>query len=131
MRRSLFLRMFPSRLPDWLQEALRDRYLWSMVIVALVVNLGLFVFLLIQFNALPPFVPLHFDASGQPDRIEPKDFIFSLPQIGLILIIGNALLAAFSYRRERLAAYILTGMAIVVQLLLWVAAIQIVLVVSA
>lgn len=119
------------RLPLWLQAALRDRLIWAMVIVALVVNLGLFAFLLIQFNQLPPFLPLHFEIAGDPDRIEPRGLLFTLPQIGLITIFGNFVLASLIYRREPLAAYLLSGTAIVMQFLLWFAAIQIVRVVSA
>ena len=63
---------FLSRLPLWLQATLRDRYLWAMLIIALLINLGLFAFLILVSNQLPPLVPLHFDAAGQPDRIEDK-----------------------------------------------------------
>jgi uncharacterized membrane protein len=112
----------------------RDRYVWALVIIALIVNLGLFAYLLLEFNrvppTLPPLVPLHFDASGEPDRIEPRSALFSLPQIGLIVIIGNFVLGALMYRREPLATYLLAGTGIVIQLLLWLAAIQIVRIVA-
>ncbi len=115
-----------ERLPLWLQAAVRDRYLWAMLIIALFVNLGLFAFLLLLQTQLPPLVPLHFDAAGQPDRIEPKDAIFSLPQIGLIMIVLNLILGAIVYRREPLTSYLLGGIAIAVQFLLWFAAISII-----
>lgn len=117
---------FLARFPDWLQAALRDRYVWSMLIVALFVNLGLFAFLLVVVNQLPPLVPLHFDAAGQPDRIEDRSAIFSLPQIGLIMIVLNFLFGSLLYRREPLASYLLGGIAIVAQFLLWFAAVSIV-----
>ncbi len=127
--------------PDWQDHlppsalaVLRDRYLWALLIVALVVNLGLFAYLMFEFTrvppALPPLVPLHFDVNGDPDRIEPSGALFSLAQIGLIVIIGNLALGAFMYRRERLATYLLAATAIVIQLLLWLAAIQIIRVVA-
>jgi uncharacterized membrane protein len=116
--------------PPSLQLAGRDRFLWAMIIVALLVNLGLFAFLIIQFSTLPPLVPLHFDPTGQPDRIEPSNTIFSLPQIGLIVIALNFGFGSLIYRREQLAAYLLAGSAIVVQFLLWFAAIQIVRIVA-
>jgi hypothetical protein len=113
---------------------IRDRYLWALVIVALIVNLGLFAYLILEFNrvppTLPPLVPLHFDASGEPDRIEPRSALFSLPQIGLIVIVGNLMLGALMYRREPLATYLLAGTAIIIQLLLWLATIQIVRIVA-
>jgi hypothetical protein len=126
MRQLYLPTTFLSRLPLWIQAALRDRYLWAMLIVALFVNLGLFAFLLLLANQLPPLVPMHFDAAGQPDRIEPKGAIFSLPQIGLIMIAVNTVIGAVMYRREPLAAYLLGGVAIVGQFLLWFAAITIV-----
>ena len=123
-----------QRIPPGVLLVLRDRYLWALVIVALVVNLGLFGYLIFEFSrvppALPPLVPLHFDVNGDPDRIESRDALFSLAQIGLIVIIGNLGLGALMYRRERLAAYLLAATATVIQLLLWFAAIQIIRVVA-
>ncbi len=109
---------------------IRDRYLWALVIVALIVNLGLFAYLIIEVNrvppTLPPLVPLHFDAAGEADRIEPRNALYSLPQIGLVVIVGNLALGTLMYRREPLAAYLLAGTAVVIQFLLWIAAIQVV-----
>ncbi len=123
-----------QQIPPGVLLILRDRYLWALVIVALVVNLGLFGYLIFEFSrvppALPPLVPLHFDVNGDPDRIESRDALFSLAQIGLIVIIGNLGLGALMYRRERLAAYLLAATATVIQLLLWFAAIQIIRVVA-
>lgn len=115
-----------DRLPQWLQAALRDRYLWAMVIIALFVNLGLFAFLSLVVSSLPPLLPLHFDAAGQADRIEDKSGIFSLAQIGLIMIVLNFVFGSAIYRREPLASYLLGGIAIVTQFLLWFAAVSIV-----
>jgi Domain of unknown function (DUF1648) len=126
MRELSFPSNFINRLPLWLQGPLHDRYLWAMLIIALFVNLGLFAFLLLVQNQLPLLVPLHFDSAGQPDRIEGREAIFSLPQIGLIMILGNILVGALFYRREPLTTYLLAGVAIVVQFLLWLAAISIV-----
>jgi hypothetical protein len=119
-----------DRFPAWLRAALHDRYFWAMLIVALFVNLGLFAFLMLVSPQLPLLVPLHFDGAGTPDRIESKTAIFSLPQIGLIMIVVNFVLGAMSYRRETLVSYLLACVAIGVQLLLWIAAILIVRVVT-
>ncbi len=121
---------------DWRQrlapvalDVARDRYLWALLIVALVVNLGLFAYLIFEFSrvppVLPPLVPLHFDPNGQPDRIEPREALFSIAQIGIIVIVGNLGLGALMYRHERLATYLLGATSIVIQVLLWFAAIQI------
>lgn len=123
-----------NRIPPSLRGVIQDRYLWALLIVALVVNLGLFAYLIFEFSRvppiIPPLVPMHFDATREADRIEPRDGLFSLAQIGLVVILGNMGLGAFIYRRERLAAYLLASTSIVIQLLLWTAAIQIILVVT-
>lgn len=131
MRQLPFPSSFDARVPEWLRAALHDRYFWGMLIVALVVNLGLFAFLILVAPQLPPLVPLHFDTLGQADRIESKDAIYSLPQIGLIMIVLNFAVGALAYRRETLVAYLLGGVAIGAQFLLWFAAISIVRVVIA
>ncbi len=127
-----FSSSWTSRLPAPVIQLLQDRYLWALLIVALVVNLGLFAWLIFEVSrnppGIPPLVPLHFDSTGKPDRIEPRDGLFSLAQIGLIIILGNIGLGGFMYRRERLASYVLAATSILIQLLLWFAAIQIVLV---
>lgn len=126
MRQLSFPPGFLDRLPLSLQAVIRDRYLWALVIVALFVNLGLFAFLLLVASQLPPFVPLHFDAAGIADRVDDKSAIFSLPQIGLIMILLNAIIGTIFYRREPLSAYLLGAIAIVAQFLLWFAAVSIV-----
>ncbi len=131
MRPLSFPASWGARLPGWLRDALRDRYFWAMLIVALFVNFGLFAFLFFVLPQLPPLAPLHFDAAGQPDRIEPQTAIFSLPQIGLIMIGLNFTLGALAYRRETLVSYLLGGVAIGAQFFLWFAAISIVRVVIA
>jgi hypothetical protein len=117
---------FIDRLPEWLRAVLRDRYIWAMLIIALFVNLGLFAFLLLVAGQLPQFVSMHFDALGVADRIEDRSAVFTLPQIGFIVILVNFFFVAVGYRREPLAAYLLSGMAIAVQFLLWFAAVGIV-----
>src|ERR1700674_2700439 len=106
---------FLDRLPLWLQATLRDRYLWAMVIIAVFVNLGLFAFLLLVTTQLPHLIPMHFDSGGQPDRIEDRSVFFSLPQIGLIMIVLNFFVSGAMYRREPLASYLLSAVAIAVQ----------------
>jgi len=126
MRQLSFPSKFGARLPEWLRDALRDRYFWAMLIVALLLNLGLFAFLFVLLPQLPPLVPLHFDSARAPDRIEANFAIFTLPQIGLVIIGLNFALGAAAYRRETLVSYLLNGVAIGAQFLLWFAAIDIV-----
>jgi hypothetical protein len=61
-------------------------------------------------------LPLHFDASGLPDRIVPKSGLFVLPLIGLIAWVFNLVMGIWLYRWvQQGAAYLLWGGAVVVQ----------------
>lgn len=87
-------------------------------LVALLALTGLLCF---RFPNLPPLIPLHFDALGMPDRLGVRGQIFFLPLIGLIVLTVNGILGGLLYRRERLAAYLLWGGALTVQVLFWAA----------
>jgi hypothetical protein len=74
-----------------------------------------------RFPALPMLMPLHFGASGSPDRLGPRGEIFLIPLIGLSTLLINGLLGGFLYRHDRVASYLLWGGSILVQLLVWTA----------
>ncbi len=104
----------------------RDRTLLILVALALVVNLALFAYLAIRFDALPDLLPLHFDVLGQPDRIEAKTSIFGLPIIGLIVFFLNSAFGALAHRPQRAAALLLTASGLLVQILMWIATLSII-----
>jgi Protein of unknown function (DUF1648) len=113
--------------PDGILTLLaRDRTLLVLVALALVVNLALFAYLVIRFDALPDLLPLHFDVLGQADRIEAKTSIFGLPLIGLIVFFLNSAFGALVHRPQRAAALFLTTAGLLVQLLMWIAALSII-----
>ncbi len=105
---------------------LRDHALQILVALALVANLVLFGYLAIRFEALPDNLPLHFDVSGLPDRIDVKSGIFGLPIIGLVVFVLNTVLGAFVHQHQRAATLLLATSALVVQVMMWVAAINII-----
>jgi hypothetical protein len=86
--------------------------------MALVGLLGMVSF---RFPALPVLMPLHFGASGSPDRLGPRSEVFLIPLIGLLTLLINGALGSLLYRRDRVASYLLWGGAILVQLLAWTA----------
>jgi uncharacterized membrane protein len=100
---------------------LHDHTLQFLLAATLIVNIALFSYLLIRFDALPELLPLHFDASGMPDRIEAKNGIFALPTIGLIVLVLNIVLGIPIHRRESIATKLLIAGALVVQVIMWVA----------
>ncbi|RME83758.1 MAG: DUF1648 domain-containing protein, partial [Caldilineae bacterium] len=65
--------------------------------------------------ALPPDIPIHFDARGLPDRISPRRALFFLPSITLLIGFFNTLVGYAFYERWRPAAYMLWGGALVLQ----------------
>jgi hypothetical protein len=93
---------------------------------ALIVNLGLFGYLSMRFPNLDVQLPLHFNSLGQADRIGTKMELFTLPVIGLIILISNLIVGLALYKRERAGSYLLWGSAATAQALFWLAAFSIV-----
>lgn len=91
-------------------------------LLALLALVGLFCF---RFPSLPLLVPLHFDVLGNPDRFGPRGEIFIMPLISALALVINGVLAGLLYRYERVASYLLWGGALLVQVLVWAAALGI------
>jgi hypothetical protein len=102
-----------------------DYVIVGLFLVALLINAALFGFLVVRFNSLPDPLPLHFDGSGLPDRIEVKNGVVALPVIGLIVFVLNTVLGILVYRRERAATVLLVMGTLFVQVLMWLATINV------
>ena len=85
---------------------------------------GLIGFLCFRFPALPMLMPLHFDAVGSPDRLGPRSEVFLIPLIGLSTLLINGALGGVLYARDRVASYLLWGGSVLVQFLVWTAALN-------
>lgn len=125
---SLVVRREPP-VPSALQIALvalwHDRLYQLLQGVVVIANVALFVYLMVRFANLPDPLPLHFDATGLPDRIESKNGIFALPIIGVSVLFLNGGLGILLHRRERAAAILLAIGALIVQILTWLAVVNI------
>jgi hypothetical protein len=77
------------------------------------------------YPSLPNLVPLHFDVAGMPDRLDSRAHIFVIPLIGLLASLANGALGWMTNRRDRVASYLVWGGALLVQALVWGAAIGI------
>lgn len=112
-----------SRRPNVLEWAFwRDRLALALLgvgFLALLVLIGLLCF---RFPSLPMLMPLHFDAAGVPDRFGPRGQMFIIPLIGLLAFLVNGVLGVIAYRRERVASYLLWSGTVLIQLLVWAAA---------
>jgi hypothetical protein len=115
-----------SRRPGILNWAIwQDRVGLALLAVGFLAILALTGLLCFQFPALSRLVPLHFDAAGNADRLGSRGQIFFIPLIGLLALLLNGTLGAIAYRRERVASYLLWGGAVLVQVLVWTAAVGI------
>ncbi len=115
-----------SKRPGFLDWTIwQDRVGVGLLLVSFLTVLALTGLLCYQFLALPRMVPLHFDALGNPDRLEARGQIFIIPLIGLLALLLNGGLGGLAYRRERMVSYMLWGGSILIQVLLWTAAIGI------
>lgn len=99
------------------------QWLW---LGSLVVNLALVAYLCAIYPNLDPVMPVHFDVSGQVDRVAPAIVVFFLPVIGWAVLIVNGLLGVWIHQKQRLATLFLWGGTGVVQGFLWLAALGIV-----
>jgi hypothetical protein len=103
---------------DW--PLWNDRVAHYLLITGATMCLLLFGLVSLRFPNLPASLPLHYNALGLPDRNGPATQVFLLPFIGLLALGANTLLGGLFYRREQVAAYLLWGGTIVVQVLLWI-----------
>jgi uncharacterized membrane protein len=102
-----------------------DRLVHVLLALGLLLNLALFACMGWRYRALPASLPLHFDIVGQPNRFGVRNEIFKLPAIGLLLFVINSLLGLAIQRWEKLGAYLLLGVTTVIQVLFWLAALNI------
>jgi hypothetical protein len=105
---------------DW--PLWRDRWALGFGALALALALGLFAFVCFRFPELPARLPLHYTVDGLADRVGAASEVFILPLIGLLALLINGLFGVAAYSRERLASYVVWGGTLLVQLLLWVGA---------
>jgi hypothetical protein len=116
---------------DVLQESIRPAFfdwpLWSdrlargLTIGAGALCAALFAYVCLKYPNLPASIPLHFDVAGVADRFGGPADVFILPLISLLAVSVNTLVGVPLYLRERVAAYVLWGGAILAQALVWVA----------
>jgi uncharacterized membrane protein len=103
-----------------------DRLVHVLLALGLLLNLALLAYIGWRYRALPEFLPLHFDILGQPDRLGVRSEMVKLPTIGLLLWFLNSLFSLAIHRWEKLGAYLLLGVTIVVQVLFWLATLNII-----
>ena len=122
-------RQWPHQVqPRWPLNTLffSDAIVTGLFSTALLLCLALFAYLLWILPELPADLPLQFDLLGQFDRTSAKSALLALPFIGMTVIAVNALLGTLIYYRDHVAAYLLWGSLVVMQLGLWGATLTII-----
>ena len=103
-------------LPFW-----RDRFVWVLVGLTLLLNASLFAYTCYSYPQLPELLPLRFTALGQINRVGLKSEVLALPNGALLVLVVNLVLGFMLHAKERLAAYLCLACAVLVQVLFWVA----------
>jgi hypothetical protein len=96
----------------------------GLIATTLILMIGLALWLAQTVPQLPDLLPLHFDAQGNPDRIADREELWLLAGIALgvnLLNLPIGLLARLRFGMV-FASYLLWGGAVMVQILLWIAA---------
>jgi hypothetical protein len=111
-----FERLGIAALPVW-----HDQAFWLVHLVSVVADVAMFGLIAAQYRGLPARIPLRLGLQGEVTRIASKASLFLLPALGAATWLGNGLLALLLHRRERLAAYLMLMVTIVVHIVLWLA----------
>jgi len=111
--------LFPAKL--W-----RDPIARPLLFAGIALPLVLLGFLGLRAASLPAVVPFGFDSEGSPDSLVPPGSLLLLPLIGGLCWAGDLALGSALYRRgsDRPLAYAVWAVAVVVGLLLWGAALN-------
>lgn len=107
------------RLVTW--SLWHDRWLWVVLLAALLANAALFGMISARWVNLPERIPLHFDAQGIVDRIDNKSGLLVVPIIGALTFLVNMMLGILLHRQERLGSFLLAFSALGIQCILWMA----------
>jgi hypothetical protein len=99
----------------------RDWTALALMSLAAMANASLFAYMAFRYPSLPEIVPL-FSEAGQVTLIGARRELFGLPAIGLVVVLANITLGFVLHRQERLLANMLGAVALLVQILVWSAA---------
>lgn len=116
----------PSRVEPALSPALRpsllsDTTALALLAAAVLIDVAMVVFILVERGSFPQTITLHWNANGTPDRVGSPREIWVLPLITGIVTVANFGLAWTIVTFDRFAARFLLGATCIVQLVAWVA----------
>ncbi len=103
----------------------RDWTALGLSVAGAVANAALLGYLALRYPDLPELVPLLLEA-GQVKLIGAKAELFEVPVMGLTVLLANTAVGFALHRWERLATYVLGFVALLVQILCWVAVLSVI-----
>jgi len=95
-----------------------DPAIFFSLILAVIVNLGMWVAVwrIVQPTDRP--IILHYNVFFGVDAIGDWRNVFLMPALAAAILVLNIILSRFFYYKERMAAYLFAGMALIIQLLM-------------
>jgi hypothetical protein len=116
-----------SQRPDFVFGRVWDsRPARILVLAGLAIPLALLAYLALRAPGLPAEIPFGFTPTGVPEPLSPPGRLLLLPLIGGLCWLINLAIGAWFFRQEadRAISYALWGIVVLVGVLLWVAALQ-------
>lgn len=100
---------------------LTDPVALGLLAAAVLLNVAMVLYILIQYDNLSPSIVLHWNVSGDPDRVGSPREIWTLPIITGLVTVANFGLAWSIAMFDRFAARFLLGATCLVHIVAWVA----------
>lgn len=85
--------------------------------ICLLINIIHWVILYIKIKPGNRYILLHYNVVYGSDLVGKSTYIYLIPFVALILLLINALVASFFYKKEKLASYFLNIASVAIQLI--------------
>ena len=108
-----------------------DRLVRWLLVAGIALNVLFFAYVYLVYSGLPSRLALHWNAQAEIDRIGEPGELLRLPLFALIILLANAAIGLWAYRRERAVTLFLLAGAVATQVVFWAGALSIVLRASA
>jgi len=109
---------------------LKDRFVISALLTAIALNIILWIILYLKIKPSEYPIPLHYNIFFGVDLMGGYTKVYTLPGIGILILLFNLILSFSLYKKERLASYLLIGTAVLIQVFLILSGISIILTAS-
>jgi len=109
---------------------LKDRFIISALLTAIALNIILWIILYLKIKPSEYPIPLHYNIFFGVDLMGGYTKVYTLPGIGILILLFNLVLSFSLYKKERLASYLLIGIAVLIQVFLILSGITVILTAS-